>query len=143
MRNGLWLMFVLGASANAAPPACCRLFDFDATPMLGPHPVMCGKIVDGDLPADAELATQQERKRATACALEAQSQGKAFVYTYRFLVSPHIDLIVQGVFGAHGERMLFKIGKFNRENVRTIEVCDALTVEPDGKLRDSGCYGGW
>ena len=108
--------------------------------MLGQDPAMCGKIVGTGLPDQAQTETIDERRRATQCALEAQSKGRAFVYTYRLLVPPDIDLISQAVFGAHGERMLLKLGKFARENIRSVEICESLTVLHDGTLKSAGCY---
>jgi len=142
MRRRVWpaLMLIQAQLALAAPPACCRLFGFDATPILGADPAVCGKVVSGDSPMEAQTESVEERRRATQCALEAQEQKRAFVYTYRLLAPPDMDLIVQAVFGAHGERMLMKLGLFARENIHTVEVCDALTVLPDGKVRESGCY---
>jgi hypothetical protein len=139
VRAGL----ALSASASfvvAGPPICCDLFGFDATNMLGANPAVCGKVVTGDTRAEAQTETAEDRKRATQCALEAQEQKRAFVYTYRLVAAPDMDLIVQAVFGAHGERMLMKLGLFARENIHTVEVCDSLTVLPDGRVRESGCY---
>jgi hypothetical protein len=36
--------------------------------------------------------------------------------------------------------MLLKLGKFARENIRSVEICESLTVLPDGKLKGAGCY---
>ena len=83
--------------------------------------------------------TRDERRRATRCALEAQAQGRAFVYTYRELLTPDIDLIVQALFGVRGERLLLKSGRFAAEDMRMTEVCAKLTVLPDGKLHGDGC----
>lgn len=143
MRRAIWLALLVSIGAPlavAAAPACCRLFGIDATPMLGRDPAMCGRVVGTGLPDQAQADTIEDRRRATQCALEAQAQGRAFVYTYRLLVPPDIDLISQAVFGAHGERMLLKLGKYARENIRSVEICEALTVLPDGKLRSAGCY---
>ena len=143
MRREFWLAcaVLMGAPlVVAAAPACCRLFGIDATPMLGRDPAICGKIVDADLPYEAQARTVEDRRGATKCALEAQAQGRAFVYTYRLLVPPDIDLISQAVFGAHGERMLLKLGRSGPENIRTVEICESLVVMPDGRLKSSGCY---
>ena len=110
MRRAIWtILAILGAPlAGAASPVCCRLFDMDATPILGADPAVCGKIPDAEVSED----TRDERRRATRCALEAQAQGRAFVYTYRELITPDIDLIVQALFGVRGERLLLKSGRF-------------------------------
>ena len=50
------------------------------------------------------------------------------------------DLIVQAVFGAHGERLLLKAGRFGRQDVRMTQVCDRLAVRGDGTLESVGCY---
>ena len=121
--------------AGAASPACCRLFEFDATPILGRDPAICGKIPDADTPEE----TVDERRSATRCALAAQTQGRAFVYTYRELIPPDIDLIVQAVFGVRGEQVLLKAGRFARQDVHTAEICARLTVMSDGKLVGEGC----
>ncbi len=137
MRRAIWTtLAILSASfAGADSLVCCRIFDIDATPILGADPAVCGKIPDADTAQD----TRDERNRATLCAREAQSQGRAFVYTYRELLSPDIDLIVQALFGVRGERLLLKTGRFAAEDVRMVEVCGALTVLPDGKLQGKGC----
>jgi hypothetical protein len=124
----------------AADPACCRLFGFDASSMLGPEAAVCGRIVDADERNEAEAVTQEDRQRATRCALEAQARGRAFVYTYRLLASPDVDLVYQAVFGANGERLLLRMGRYAGENIRSVENCAALTVQPDGKVRKEGCY---
>jgi hypothetical protein len=111
------------------------MFDIDATPILGPDPAICGRIPD----ADTAEETVDERRRATQCALAAQSQGRAFVYTYRQLAPPDIDLIVQALFGERGERLLLSMGRFGAQDVRNTEVCTKLTVLPDGKLDRDGC----
>jgi hypothetical protein len=137
MRRAIWTaLAILGAPlAGADSPVCCRIFEIDATPILGNDPAVCGKIPDADTSED----TRDERRRATRCALEAQSQDRAFVYTYRELITPDIDLIVQALFGVRGERLLLKTGSFGAEDVRMAEVCTRLTVLPDGKLRGEGC----
>jgi len=142
MRRAAWaaLMIIPPWLVSAAAPVCCKLFEFDASAMLGQDPAVCGRIVDGDAPDEARMETVEERKRATRCALEAQQQGRAFVYTYRLVVPPDIDMITQAVFGAHGERLLMKLGIYGQENIRTVAVCSSLTVLPDGKLKGSGCY---
>ena len=82
---------------------------------------------------------REARNRATQCALAAQAQDRAFVYTYRELVEPEIDLVVQAVFGVRGERLLLKIGTLGAENIRYVEVCASLAVLSDGRLRGAGC----
>lgn len=136
-----WTMFLYLAAmpAMAAEPLCCKLFEFDASAMLGKDAVACGSIVTADAPNQARDEASEDRQRATRCALDAQSQGRAFVYTYRVLASPDIDLVTQAVFGAHGERMLLRMGLNARENIRTIEHCEAFTVLPDGLLKTAGC----
>src|SRR3954467_15655801 len=106
MRRATWIVSIaLGASAAfAGDSGCCRLFGFDAAPMLGENAVACGRILDADQRREAQSQTLEERRRATLCALEAQAQRRAFVYTYRLLVSPDIDMVYQAVFGIHGER---------------------------------------
>ena len=145
MRNAVSLAagLLITQLTTAATPVCCRMFGFDATPMLGRDPVVCGKIVGGDRRVEADEESCEERRRATQCALEAQARGRAFVYTYRLVFPPDVDLITQAVFGAHGERMLFKLGLYGGENIKSIETCEALTVLPDGKLRGQGCYAGY
>jgi len=142
MRGKCWSAFLfIGAQATiAASPVCCRLFGFDATRMLGPDAVVCGKLVDADSRTEAQNESSAERKRATQCALEAQAQNRAFVYTYRLLAAPDMDLIVQAVFGAHGERMFMKLGLYAGENMHKVETCQSLTVLPDGKVKGAGCY---
>ena len=142
MRRAVWTapMFIHSLLASAAMPVCCRLFEFDASSMLGAAPAVCGIIADGDTPPEAQAESTEERKRATRCALEAQQQGRAFVYTYRLVAPPDIDMITQAVFGAHGERLLMKLGIYGQENIRTVAVCSSLTVLPDGKLKGGGCY---
>ena len=127
-----------GGSLSAEAP-CCRLFGFDASQILGHDAAVCGKILDADDRAAAESETRENRRRATACALEAQAQGRAFVYTYRLLVSPDIDMVSQAVFGAHGERLLLRMGLYQGENIRTVEACSALTVLADGQVSKQGC----
>ncbi len=127
-------------AAAAAEPMCCKLFDFDASQMLGKDAVSCGRIVTADSPDQARDESSKERQRATQCALDAQSQGRAFVYTYRVLASPDIDLVTQAVFGAHGERLLLRMGLNAGENIRSVERCDSLAVLPDGLLKASRCY---
>ena len=126
---------ISGWPAAAGTPVCCRIFDIDVTSILGDDPAVCGKIPD----ADTSEETVDERRRATQCALAAQSQGRAFVYSYRTLIPPDIDLIVQAVFGARGERLLLKTGRFAAENVRNTELCGELTVLADGTLQGRAC----
>lgn len=137
MRRAIWttLAILIVPLADAASPVCCRIFDFDATPILGDDPAVCGKIPDADTAED----TRDERSRATRCARDAQLQGRAFVYTYRELMAPNIDLIVQALFGVRGERLLLKAGIFGAQDVRMAEVCAKLTVLSDGKLHGEGC----
>jgi len=140
VRKAYRALLALPASAVlAADPACCRLFGFDATDMLGDDPALCGVIRDADRRPEAEAETLTDRRQATQCALEAQSAGRAFVYTYRLLVAPDIDMVTQAVFGAHGERMLLRMGLFKGENIRTVQRSSAMSVLPDGKVKAQGC----
>lgn len=140
MRRATWLIasFVLAAPC-AASPACCKLFGIDLTYMLGRDPAVCGEIRDADERNEAQALILEERQRATRCALEAQADGRPFVYTYRMFAPPDIDLIVQAVSGADGRRLVLKMGNTKHQNIRTIEACATLTVQPDGKLRTAGC----
>ncbi len=134
------LLIVLGASpALAADAMCCRLFGFDAARLLGEEAVACGRILDADQRNEAESLTLEERRVATHCALEAQAHGRAFVYTYRLLVSPDVDLVYQAVFGVYGERLLLRMGLYQGENIRTVESCAMLTVQADGQVAKQGC----
>jgi hypothetical protein len=119
--------------AAADAPLCCRIFSIDATPILGDAPTACGQVPDAETTEEAAA----EKRRAAQCARDAQAQGRAFVYTYRELIPPDVDLIVQAVFGTRGERLLLKAGRFAREDVRSLEVCGALNVQP-GTLRTAG-----
>jgi hypothetical protein len=115
------------------------MFGFDASPILGRDAAICGKIRDADDRDAAESATREDRRHATACALEAQAHGRAFVYTYRLLISPDIDMVYQAVFGVHGERLLLRMGLYQGENIRTVEVCATLSVQADGQVSKQGC----
>lgn len=140
VRAGSTALLALQASALlAAEPACCRLFGFDATAMLGDDPGICGTIRDADERHAAEAETLADRRRATQCALAAQSRGRAFVYTYRLLAGLDVDLVTQAVFGAHGERLLLRMGSSGGENIRTVQACASLEVLPDGRLKPQGC----
>ena len=121
--------------AAADAPLCCRIFSIDATPILGDAPTACGQVPDAETTEEAAA----EKRRAAQCARDAQAQGRAFVYTYRELISPDVDLIVQAVFGAHGERLLLKAGRFGRQDVRMTQVCEKLGVRSDGTLDSAGC----
>jgi hypothetical protein len=138
----IWItLFALQAApAVVADPACCKLFGFDASSILGEDAAICGKILDADERHAAESETREDRGRATACALDAQARGRAFVYTYRLLASPDVDLVYQAVFGARGERLLLRMGLYAGENIRSVENCAALTVQADGQVRKEGCY---
>lgn len=138
-RVCMTLLAGLAVPAIGAEPACCRLFGFDATAMLGTDAAVCGGIRDAADRDAAEAATREDRRRATRCALEAQTQRRAFVYTYRLLVEPDIDLVQQAIFGAHGERLLLRMGLYGGENIRTVEACESLTVQPDGQVKKQGC----
>ena len=138
MRIAAWALLLACEPLWAAAP-CCSLFGFDATSILGDDPAVCGKIRDADNRDDAETETRGDRSGAARCALEAQAQGRAFVYTYRLLAAPDIDLVSQAVFGAHGERLLLRMGLYRGENIRTVEACASLTVQADGQLKKQGC----
>jgi hypothetical protein len=133
------LLLLLTAATGAADSPCCRLFGVDAAAMLGPDPALCGAIRDADDRVQAETDTREDRRRATRCALEAQAKGRAFVYTYRLLVEPDIDLVQQAVFGVRGERLLLRMGLYRGENIRAVEACASLTVQPDGQVKKQGC----
>jgi hypothetical protein len=138
-RVWLTLLALQAAPAIPADAPCCRLFGFDASSMLGNEAAICGRILDADERNQARSETLEERRRATQCALDAQARGRAFVYTYRLLASPDIDMVYQAVFGARGERMLLRMGLYDGENIRSVEVCAALTVQPDGEVAKDGC----
>jgi len=123
----------------AADPACCKLFGLDTTPILGDDPALCGKLRDADDRPDAEALTREERKQASECARTAQAGARAFVYTYRQLISPDVDLVVQAVAGTRGERLLLKLGNFRGENLHSMEVCAKLEVLTDGRIASRGC----
>jgi len=133
------LIAILPSWIQAAEPPCCKLFGFDASPMLGEDPASCGQIRDADDPDEAKSLTREDRRRATQCALEAQARGRAFVYTYRLLASPDVDMVYQAVVGMHGERLVLRMGLYQGENIRTIETCTALTVLADGQVAKKGC----
>ena len=137
VRNLWWLAAI--PSLAAADPACCKLFGIDATPILGEDAARCGRIVDADDRSDAEAMTREERKQAAGCARDAQQDGRAFVYTYRQLISPDVDLMVQAVGGIRGERLLLKLGNVRGENIRSIEACATLEVLGDGRISSRGC----
>lgn len=140
MRSAAWILLLLAGGSLSAEAPCCRLFGFDASSMLGPEAAVCGRIVDADDRNKAQSETLEERQRATQCALEAQARGRAFVYTYRLLASPDVDMVYQAVFGARGERLLLRMGLYAGENIRSVENCAALTVQADGKVRKVGCH---
>jgi hypothetical protein len=134
------VLAALAASrAYAGEPLCCRLFGFDASSLLGPGAAMCGRILDANERHEAEFQALQERRRATQCALDAQAQGRAFVYTYRLLIAPDVDMVYQVVFGTRGERLLLRMGLYRGENIRTTEACATLTVQADGQVAKQGC----
>jgi hypothetical protein len=139
-RTLIALLSLQAALAMAEEPACCRLFGFDVAATLGKDAVICGKIVTADAPNQARDESSAERHRATQCALEAQSHGRAFVYTYRLLASPDVDLITQAVFGEHGERILLRMGINAGENIRRVDRCASLVVLVDGLLQSAGCH---
>ena len=126
-------------SLATADPACCKIFGIDATPILGDDPALCGEVRDADDRPDAESITREDRKRAAECARAAQAQGRTYIYTYRQLVSPDVDMLVQAVTGTRGERLLLKLGNFRGENIRSVEACAKITVLEDGRLESRGC----
>jgi hypothetical protein len=139
MRSAAWVLLLWAGGSLAAEAPCCRLFGFDASPILGQDPAVCGTIRDANDRKAAESATREDRRHATACALDAQAQRRAFVYTYRLLVSPDVDMVYQAVFGAHGERLLLRMGLYQGENIRTVEACATLIVQADGQVAKRGC----
>jgi hypothetical protein len=138
MRLAAWVLLFACEPLSAAAP-CCSLFGFDASSILGADPAVCGAIRDADNRDDAEAESREDRRRATQCALDAQARGRAFVYTYRLLVTPDIDVVSQAVFGARGERLLLRMGLYRGENIRTVEACASLVVQADGQLKKQGC----
>ena len=93
MRRATCLLIAVGLggiSGAADAPLCCRIFSIDATPILGEDAVLCGRVPDADTTDEAAAA----KRGAKSCALDAQSRGRAFVYTYRELIPPDVDLIV-------------------------------------------------
>jgi hypothetical protein len=141
IRRAIWLAAILHpVCAFATDSPCCALFGFDAAPMLGQDAALCGRIVDADRRRAAESETLENRRRATQCALEAQGQGRAFVYTYRPLISPDIDMINQAVFGTKGQRLLLRMGLYQGENIRSVETCASLTVLADGRIAKRSCH---
>src|SRR5262245_25393441 len=140
MRAQAWFVAALiFAAPLSASPACCKIFGIDLSGMLGRDPAVCGQVRDADERNETQAAILEDRQRATQCALEAQAANRPFVYTYRMFSPPDIDLIVQAVSGEDGRRMVLKMGNTKHRNIRTIEDCATLTVQPDGKLRTSGC----
>ncbi len=139
MRSAAWILLLFAGGSLSAEAPCCRMFGLDASSILGPDAAVCGKIQDADDRDEAESVTRENRRHATACALEAQAQRRAFVYTYRLLISPDVDLVYQAVFGARGERLLLRMGLYQGENIRTVETCATLTVQPDGQVAKHGC----
>jgi hypothetical protein len=139
IRFAAWTLLLWAGGSLSADAPCCRLFGLDASLILGHDAAVCGKIRDADDRDAAESETREDRRHATACALEAQARGRAFVYTYRLLVSPDIDMVYQAVFGAHGERLLLRMGLYQGENIRTVEACSTLSVQADGQVAKQGC----
>lgn len=131
--------FLAASSAGETSPACCKLFGLDATPILGDEPAICGELRDADDRPEAESLAREHRKRAAECARSAQASGRSFVYTYRQLVSPDVDLVVQAVAGTRGARLLLKLGNFRGENLHSMEVCAKLDVLEDGRIASRGC----
>jgi len=131
--------FTAASPADAQSPACCKLFGIDATPILGDDPAICGEIRDADDRPEAESLAREDRKRAAECARAAQVAGRSYVYTYRQLISPDVDMLVQAVTGTRGERLLLKLGNFRGENIRSVEACAKINVLEDGRLESRGC----
>jgi len=123
----------------AAAPACCKLFGIDVTPIVGDEVVICGALRHADDPAEAEALNREEKKRAAECARTALAAGRSLVYTYRQLIWPDVDLVIQAVWGSRGERLLMKLGNFSNENIRAVEVCARLDVLPGGRIESAGC----
>jgi hypothetical protein len=142
MKVAMAVLAILGftaASPASADPACCKLFGLDATPILGDDPALCGEVRDADDRPEAEALTREDRQQAANCARAAQAAGRSYVYTYRQLISPDVDLLVQAVVGTHGERLLMKLGNFRGENIRSTEVCARLDLQPNGRIDARGC----
>jgi hypothetical protein len=133
-----WWLAVIPSLAIAAPP-CCKLFGLDASPILGDDAAICGAVVDADDRSDAEELARANRKQAAECARAAQADGRAYVYTYRQLIWPDVDMVVQAVTGTRGERLLLMFGNSRGENIRTAEVCAMLEVRPGGRVESRGC----
>jgi hypothetical protein len=116
------------------------MFGLDVTPIIGDGPALCGQILDARDLIEAQTVAQEEKVRAAQCARDAQANGRAYVYSYRFVAAPDVDLIVQAVSGIHGEHLLLKMGRLKYENIRSRAVCTSLNVLPDGKVAAEGCY---
>jgi hypothetical protein len=138
-RAAIVCVLMSAALPAAAAPACCKFFGFDATPILGDDVVICGAIRHANFPSEAEDLNREERKRGAECARTALASGRSVVYTYRQLIWPDVDLIIQAVWGSRGERLLMKLGNSRNENVRLVEVCAMLDVLPTGRIESAGC----
>ena len=140
MNRAAIVCALMGVSLSAAAtPACCKLFGIDLTPILGDDVATCGALRHANNPAEAETLNREERSRGAECARAALASGRTLVYTYRQLIWPDVDLIIQAVWGARGERLLLKLGNYRNENVRVIEVCAMLEVLPGGRIDSAGC----
>jgi hypothetical protein len=133
------LILAAAAPLAATEPACCKLFGLDASPILGDDAAICGHVVDAADHVDAETLVREHRKQAAACARAAQAEGRSFVYTYRQLIWPDVDMVVQAVAGTRGERLLMKLGNHRGENIRSIEACAKLAILPEGRIEGRGC----
>lgn len=133
------LSFTAASLAAAADPACCRLFGIDATPILGDDPAICGELRDANDRPDTEALAREDRKHAAECARAAQAAGRSYVYTYRQLVSPDIDVVIQAVSGVDGQHLLLNFGNFRGENQRSAHVCAQLKVLAGGLIEARGC----
>jgi hypothetical protein len=123
----------------AAAPTCCTLFGIDATPILGDDVATCGALRHANNFDEAETLNRDERIRGAECARVALASGRSVVYTYRQLIWPDVDLIIQAVWGSRGERLLLKLGNYRNESIRVIEVCAMLEVQPGGRIDSAGC----
>lgn len=127
---------VLGCAALDTGEAvkCCAGFGFDARPILGDHAIDCG-VFNGFLPKPRGDASQ----RALKCALRAQREGRAFVYS-----RVDADMVDSGaeavaVFGQQGERIYVAHVFTTDEDHTEGGACERLVVLESGSLDGSPC----
>jgi len=113
---------------------CCNRFGFDAQPVLGDHAIDCG-VFNGFSPKPRGDASQ----RALKCALRAQRQGRAFVYS-----RIDSDMVDSGgesvaVFGQGGERIYVAHVFTTDEDHAEGGFCGRLVVLESGDLEGSQC----